>query len=220
MIKRRQNVSTYYGRFESVVNRTSCYSCALSSWPMIAWWSYLCRWNKRQMRWWHTKAQVMNLSRNPKEKKGMPQHSCCVVWKVSKPPWYRKLPSLSSTFLTPVPIDRPELHQGRKRTQPHVEGQWAAHVYVSLFLQRQSPLNLLIDDALTSAKKMAPTLQDFWNGNLSINRELHISLSRPIYLRTHQREDFKKAVKDLSTRFSPWVLVKHISSAQKQICWV
>lgn len=26
--------------------------------------------------------------------------------------------------------DSPDLHQGRKRTTPHVEGQWAAHVYL------------------------------------------------------------------------------------------
>ncbi|KAH0586125.1 hypothetical protein H2248_007391 [Termitomyces sp. 'cryptogamus'] len=101
-------------------------------------------------------------------------------------------------------MDRPELHQGRRRTQPHVEGQWVAHVYVSLTVQRHSPLNSLIDDVLTHAQKVTPTLHDFWHGELSIKRELHISLSRPTYLRMHQKEDLKKAVKELSKRFSPF----------------
>jgi len=33
---------------------------------------------------------------------------------------------------------------------------------------------------------------------------LHISLSRPTYLRAHQREQFKRAVKGVATRFSPF----------------
>ncbi|KAG6909267.1 hypothetical protein DXG01_001329 [Tephrocybe rancida] len=118
----------------------------------------------------------------------------------------RRLPSLSSNLLPPAPRDRPELHQGRKRTQPHVEGQWAAHVYVSLDVRRHLPLNALLDDVLSHTKETTPTLNDFWNDEPSRNRELHISLSRPIYLRAHQREDMKKAVKELSKKFSPFMV--------------
>ena len=34
-------------------------------------------------------------------------------------------------------------------------------------------------------------------------RELHVSLSRPVYLRHHQREDFKKAVKAITSSLPP-----------------
>jgi len=108
-------------------------------------------------------------------------------------------------MLTPTSIDRPELHQGRIRTKPHVEGQWAAHVYVALIVERHSALYTLMDDVLERAKKTSPTLNDFWSSSEPPKRrELHISLSRPTYLRAHQREDLKKAVKGLSRRFAPF----------------
>ncbi|GLB38278.1 putative phosphodiesterase responsible for the U6 snRNA 3' end processing [Lyophyllum shimeji] len=124
---------------------------------------------------------------------------------VQRPPKKRKLPPLASSLLTPAPIDRPELHQGRIRTTPHVEGQWAAHVYVSLDVAKRSALYEFMDDVLAHAKKTCPTLNDIWtNSESRKRRELHISLSRPIYLRTHQREELKNAVKEFSKRFSPF----------------
>ncbi|KAF8073648.1 hypothetical protein FPV67DRAFT_1410341 [Lyophyllum atratum] len=119
----------------------------------------------------------------------------------------RKLPSLSSSLLSPIPVDRPELHQGRIRTKPHVEGQWAAHIYVSLIVERHSALYSVISDVLRDAKETSPTLNDFWSSSGSPKRrELHISLSRPTYLRAHQREDLKRAVKGISKRFSPFAV--------------
>ncbi|KAG5648388.1 hypothetical protein DXG03_004962 [Asterophora parasitica] len=118
----------------------------------------------------------------------------------------RKLPSLSSSMLSPLPIDRLELHQGRIRTNPHVEGQWVAHVYVSLVVDRRSVLSRYMDDILTYSKTVSPTLNDFWSNEPSKKRELHISLSRPTYLRAHQREDLKKVVKTLSETFPPFTL--------------
>lgn len=104
-------------------------------------------------------------------------------------------------------MDNPALHQGRIRTKPHVEGQFAAHVYVTLIIGRRSPLHNLLDEILNNAKRLAPTLTAFWSQEEQIKkRELHISLSRPTYLRTHQREDLKKAVKSLSRRFPPYVI--------------
>ncbi|RDB17898.1 U6 snRNA phosphodiesterase [Hypsizygus marmoreus] len=117
----------------------------------------------------------------------------------------RKLPSLSPSLLLPVPTDNPTLHQGRVRSQPHVEGQWVAHIYVSLIVERRSNLHKLLDVVLGEAKVISPTLHDFWpTGEPSKKHELHISLSRPIYLRTHQREGLKAAVKSLSRQFPPF----------------
>lgn len=36
--------------------------------------------------------------------------------------------------------------------------------------------------------------------------ELHVSLSRPVFLRAHQREDLKRAVKTVANSRSPYVL--------------
>jgi hypothetical protein len=105
-------------------------------------------------------------------------------------------------------MDNPALHQGRIRTKPHVEGQFAAHVYVSLVVERRSSLQKLVDEAIGNARTLVPTLTAFWAQEEHVKKhELHISLSRPTYLRAHQREDLKKAVKALSKRFPPYVII-------------
>lgn len=45
------------------------------------------------------------------------------------------------------PTDSPKLHQGRKRTQPHVQGQWAAHVFLEClsFFQAIRPQSFSIE---------------------------------------------------------------------------
>ncbi|KAF8208595.1 U6 snRNA phosphodiesterase Usb1 [Mycena galopus ATCC 62051] len=116
------------------------------------------------------------------------------------PPKKRKLPVLSATLAGPEHVDNPSLHQGRARTTPHVDGQYATHVYASVPLDRGSTLFKLLCKILESAKKMTPTLHDFWS---SSEPELHISLSRPIYLRAHQREPMKRAVKLIADKGPP-----------------
>lgn len=71
-------------------------------------------------------------------------------------------------------------------------------------MERGSTLNKVIHDVLDDARALVPTLNDSWSaGDPSKKRELHISLSRPTYLRAHQREDFRKAVRTLSRQFAP-----------------
>ncbi|KAG7444759.1 uncharacterized protein BT62DRAFT_981523 [Guyanagaster necrorhizus] len=110
----------------------------------------------------------------------------------------KKLPTLSASLVVAAPVDNPSLHQGRKRNTPHVDGQWAAHVFISLGLNRKSPLFSLLSEAIKSAKDDVPTLNDFWSKDGDTAPELHVSLSRPIYLRAYQREDLKRAVKSLA----------------------
>lgn len=116
----------------------------------------------------------------------------------------RKLPPISSSLVAPGPVDIPALHQGRIRTTPHVEGQFAAHVYVSLALGRHSLLYKVLQDILRDAKEVIPTLRDI-RSPLEANAppDLHISLSRPIFLRAHQREDLKRAVKNIAKAHKP-----------------
>ncbi|KAH9922637.1 uncharacterized protein B0H18DRAFT_1017184 [Fomitopsis serialis] len=127
----------------------------------------------------------------------------------------RKLPSLPESLRPGVPIDDPALHQGRVRTSPHVEGQYAAYVYLPLIVERRSPLHKLLSKAFASAKRAVPSLHSIGlpelpqTGNIQphsvdheddhvLDVELHISLTRPVYLRAYQREDLKRAVKAIA----------------------
>jgi len=51
-----------------------------------------------------------------------------------------------------------------------------------------------------TAKELEPALRDFRQDNPSRYLELHISLSRPIFLRTHQRDDLKRVVRSLAEK--------------------
>ncbi|KAI0053924.1 hypothetical protein FA95DRAFT_1551702 [Auriscalpium vulgare] len=131
----------------------------------------------------------------------------------------RKLPALSSHLTVPVPVDNPSKHQGRIRSSPHVEGQWAAHVYVPVVLHdhAQYLLRRLIRDVYVRAKELVPSLQPLGaptsgsgedsskRGDAADLRELHISLTRPFFLRVHQREEMKHAVKTLARKHSPFI---------------
>jgi U6 snRNA phosphodiesterase len=125
---------------------------------------------------------------------------------------HRKLPRLSPSLVVPTPIDNPALHEGRVRTMPHVEGQFAAYVYVCLRLERWSRMQAIVSDALSFAMATSPTIRPIVENlsahgtdNQSAEGELHISLSRPTYLRAHQRGDLKMAVKASSRKSHPCV---------------
>ncbi|KAF8195512.1 hypothetical protein BJ912DRAFT_957271 [Pholiota molesta] len=101
----------------------------------------------------------------------------------------RKLPPISSSLVLSGPIDNPALHQGRIRTTPHVEGQFAAHVYVSLALGRHSMLHKLVQDILRDAKEAIPTLRD-------------IGLTG----KPRCREDLKRAVKNIAKEHKAFIV--------------
>ncbi|PFH47897.1 hypothetical protein AMATHDRAFT_76990 [Amanita thiersii Skay4041] len=123
-------------------------------------------------------------------------------------PKKRKLPSLSSSVILPKPIDDPAQHQGRIRTHPHVYGQYATHVYISLRLKNNSTIYQLFQSVLRDAKNMVPSLHECCKtGDTSSDLrqlELHISLSRPIYLLVHQREEFKKDIRNVAKHHQPF----------------
>jgi len=123
----------------------------------------------------------------------------------------KKLPSLPSSLTPVVPIDDPALHQGRTRSTPHVEGQFATYIYVPLFLDPRSPLVALIDDVLHVAAKDVPTIhplgvsvQDGSASSVKPKKELHISLSCPLFVRAHQREDIKRAISAVAQSYAPF----------------
>ncbi|OJA21492.1 hypothetical protein AZE42_03281 [Rhizopogon vesiculosus] len=129
----------------------------------------------------------------------------------------RKLPSLASSLVIPVPVDDPALHQGRIRATPHADGQYAAHVYIPLVVHPKTTLHSLLEEVLDVTKEMVPAVHVIGdmdscsgnNGGTVVNnsrraRELHLSLSRPIFLRAHQREEFKQAIRLIASRQAPF----------------
>ncbi|GAW07133.1 UPF0406 like protein [Lentinula edodes] len=61
----------------------------------------------------------------------------------------------------------------------------------------------IVLDALKTAKNLEPALHDFPGVDENKSEKyfnLHVSLSRPIFLRTHQRDDLKREVKSLAEK--------------------
>ncbi|KAF9778657.1 U6 snRNA phosphodiesterase Usb1 [Thelephora terrestris] len=120
------------------------------------------------------------------------------------PPKKKRLPPLSSELVAITPADNPALHQGRVRGSPHVDGRWACHVYVPVVSETSKQLGEVLSNAFRTAKAKVPTLNPI---GLDDGRwELHISLSRPTFLWTHQREEFKNAVRRVATSHQGWAL--------------
>ena len=116
----------------------------------------------------------------------------------------RRLPPLSSKLVVATPTDDPALHQGRERSSPHVVGRWACHVYVPVVSETSEQLGEVLSSAFHAAKAKVPTLHPI---GLEDDRwELHISLSRPTFLWTHQKKEFKNAVRRVAASHRGWVL--------------
>lgn len=119
---------------------------------------------------------------------------------------YRRLPTLASTLVPDTPKDNPALHQGRIRSRPRIEGQYAAYVYVPIKLTTASSLYALLRKAIKHAKTIVPIIHpigvsidsDADSQRPDDERELHISLTRPIYLRAHQRKEFELAIRNIA----------------------
>ncbi|KAF8471004.1 U6 snRNA phosphodiesterase Usb1, partial [Russula ochroleuca] len=129
----------------------------------------------------------------------------------------RKLPALAAHLAPTVPPDDPSKHQGRTRTTPHVDGQWAAYVYVPIALRGSSTaaLRRVVERAVGIAKTAGETgivpvhtLGSSGSGSgdvVEVCDELHVSLTRPFFLRAYQREEMKRAVRDVAKAHSPFV---------------
>ena len=116
----------------------------------------------------------------------------------------RKLPPLSSKIVVSIPMDDPALHQGRMRSSPHIDGRWACHLYVPVVSEIGERLGEVLSSAFQSARAEVPTLHPI--GLESGRWELHISLSRPTFLWTHQREEFKNTVRRVAASRKGWAL--------------
>ncbi|KAL4902606.1 hypothetical protein BDW74DRAFT_180708 [Aspergillus multicolor] len=88
--------------------------------------------------------------------------------------------------------DDPSLHGGRKRAIPHVEGNWPTHIYLEWYPSKDE-LKVL-GSIITQAKHMLQgeqaNLHSSLHNDLGVRLPLHISLSRPVVLRTEERQPF------------------------------
>ncbi|KAI9886212.1 MAG: hypothetical protein M1823_002008 [Watsoniomyces obsoletus] len=88
--------------------------------------------------------------------------------------------------------DDPALHGGRKRVAPHVEGQWATHIYLE-WHPSNAEFGMLESILAAFDGHMGGHLglQSLLCSDLGAHLPLHISLSRPIALLTDQRQSFQ-----------------------------
>ncbi|EGX49649.1 hypothetical protein AOL_s00078g138 [Orbilia oligospora ATCC 24927] len=124
----------------------------------------------------------------------------------SQPPSSASLPPLPSKFYdlyTAAPRltkeDDPSAHGGRHRAIPHVEGNWPTHLYfewhlTTLELGKVGRLLQVAAEAIGNYEKFHHTeefkLESFLYSDLGTQLPLHISMSRPIVLRTEERDGF------------------------------
>ncbi|TFY72581.1 hypothetical protein EVG20_g449 [Dentipellis fragilis] len=126
----------------------------------------------------------------------------------SPPQKKRKLPPLAPQLTLPIPVDDPSKHQGRVRTTPHAEGQWAAYVYAQISLNdtENAKLKKAVRKAFDRAREKVPGLhslcstiagktEGLFEGPNEDLENLHVSLTRPFFLRAHQREEVKRAIR-------------------------
>ena len=83
-------------------------------------------------------------------------------------------------------------------------------MFVPLNVSRRSPLAQLLRDVFSTAREAVPSLHPIGlelgsrpSGapeTADTSLELRISLTRPIYLRAHQRDEFKTALRQIAKR--------------------
>ncbi|KAJ5642902.1 uncharacterized protein N7484_005409 [Penicillium longicatenatum] len=89
--------------------------------------------------------------------------------------------------------DDPSLHGGRKRVIPHVEGNWPTHLYLELYPSKEELV--LLGNLIPQSSTSQPGVQSLLHSDLGAQLPLHISLSRPVVLRTEQRSSFEISLK-------------------------
>ncbi|KAL2876655.1 poly(U)-specific 3'-to-5' RNA exonuclease [Colletotrichum sp. CLE4] len=106
------------------------------------------------------------------------------------PPLPAEFHDLYASTVRNATADNPALHQGRKRTIPHIAGNWPSHVYIEWHptADQHSLLTALLDEIapLLGTQELRPLLTSDLNAPLP----LHISLSRPLSLTTMQKDAF------------------------------
>ncbi|KAG2415617.1 hypothetical protein HFD88_006808 [Aspergillus terreus] len=110
----------------------------------------------------------------------------------SLPPLPRAFHDLYATSTRVSVRDDPSLHGGRKRVIPHVEGNWPTHIYLEWYPSKQElrVLEDVVSQLEDICSKSYVKIHSLLRSDLGVQLPLHISLSRPVVLRTEQRRSF------------------------------
>ncbi|KAJ6096975.1 hypothetical protein N7486_007721 [Penicillium sp. IBT 16267x] len=102
--------------------------------------------------------------------------------------------------------DDPSLHGGRKRIIPHVEGNWPTHLYLELYPSKEELV--LFENLIPQPSSSQSGIQSLLHSDLGAQLPLHISLSRPVILRTEQRSSFAGLLQERieESRIAPFAL--------------
>ncbi|OAQ78086.1 hypothetical protein VFPFJ_10118 [Purpureocillium lilacinum] len=88
-------------------------------------------------------------------------------------------------------VDDPSLHQGRKRQNPHIPGNWPTHLYVEWHPSPEQ--HDLLEELVARVEEVLDkdiVLHNFLTSDLGAPLPLHISLSRPLSLPTADKDAF------------------------------
>ncbi|KAM0712226.1 hypothetical protein Q7P37_011320 [Cladosporium fusiforme] len=117
------------------------------------------------------------------------------------PPLPQSFRDLYSSTVRTSTQDDPSLHGGRKRVTPHVAGNWPTHVYLEWCPSPEEcdQLAQLIGTQPGSRRRSIDGIRlvrSLLHNDLGVPLPLHVSLSRPLVLRTEQKDHFASALKD------------------------
>ncbi|USW54745.1 Putative U6 snRNA phosphodiesterase Usb1 [Septoria linicola] len=105
----------------------------------------------------------------------------------------------SSTVRTSVQDD-PALHGGRKRVTPHVAGNWPTHIYLDW--TPSSTEDKTLRETVSYVHKTAGaegSVHSLLENDLGVQQPLHVSLSRPLALKTEDKDDFLQELESAIT---------------------
>jgi len=108
-------------------------------------------------------------------------------------------PNTALTGVKPRVGDDPSLHEGRIRGHPHIPGQWPTHAYIEcirfqilrlIIVRPSTDLHSLFHSVVSKACFRRPQMKPLLLTEFGNIAPLHVSLSRPLVLWTHEKEDF------------------------------
>ncbi|KAK3675709.1 poly(U)-specific 3'-to-5' RNA exonuclease [Recurvomyces mirabilis] len=115
----------------------------------------------------------------------------------SLPPLPSAFRDLYSSTVRASTQDDPALHGGRKRVTPHIEGNWPAHVYLEWnpTPEEYKILSSCINQKSTNISDDGVEIHSLLQNDLGVSLPLHVSLSRPLVLKTEQKAPFLEQLK-------------------------
>lgn len=133
------------------------------------------------------------------------------------PPQIAQLPAPTSLFPNSSSHNQhPTDHQGRIRSFPHVEGNYATHVYISLPIDKHhhSTLCKHIDELIHYTASRMPGVKPIIDSNTAIDSKsqpfsYHISLSKTAPLRISQIQSLVHTLKQKLRKIDPFTVYIH-----------